>query len=289
MPGAGCTFPASTAYILQSKPTAVIAVDLGTGRRLVLAPIAGVDKLNGIAFDRSGRFGNRLLVTGPRGSSAVVLALDCRGRTKVVTTSAPRLEGGLAVAPPSFGVFGGDLIGVDEFSGKVIAIRAEGTSEVVASGLPAGSDLGPDSAAFLPPGFNSGGEAYLADYDVGSGAHPGNGVVLRLYASALASAGVAEGDLLVADEGGGGTYAIHCAAGGDCSKGRLIGQAAALSHVEGHLVLVANHPGPVPKPLPAGQVGSAGQSGPLFVLAYAVGIVIVAALYLLYRRQRAGR
>jgi hypothetical protein len=285
VPDAGCGFPATTAYILQTKPPAVLAVDLDSGGEKTLATVSGVDTLNAIAFDRSGRFGNRLLVAGPHAGSAVITALDCRGRATLVTGSAPRLEGGLVVAPPTFGVHGGALIAVDEFSGSVIAIRAEGTTELVTGGLPAGSDLGPESAGFVPAGFAAGGTAYVADYDVGSGAHPGNGAVLRLDAAALRLAGVAEGDLLVADEGGGGTYAIHCGTGGDCSRPRFLGQAGALSHVEGHLILLADQPGASPRPLPAARIGGAGRGGGFFLLPYAVGIVIVAALYLVYRRQ----
>jgi hypothetical protein len=285
VPGAGCSFPATTAYVLQTKPPAVIAVDLNTGGEKPLASVAGVDTLNGIAFDGSGRFGDRLLVTGPHAGSAVITALDCRGRATLVTSSAPRIEGGLVVAPPTFGAYGGALIVLDEFSGSVIAVRAEGTTDLVATGLPAGSDLGPDSAGFVPPGFASGGTAFVADYDVGSGAHPGSGALLRLDSSALTSAGVNEGDLLVADEGGGGTYAVHCGASGDCSKPRFLGQAGALSHVEGHLILVADHPGSGPRPLPAAQIGAAGRGGAYTLLPYAVGIVIAAALYLVYRRR----
>jgi hypothetical protein len=283
--GAGCSFPATTAYVLQTRPPKVIAVDLGTGGETDLASISGVDTLNGIAFDRSGRFGDRLLVSGPHSGSAVVVALDCRGRATVVTSSAPRLEGGLAVAPPTFGPYGGALIAVDEFSGTVIAIRAEGTSDVVATGLPAGSDIGPESAGFVPPGFATGGTAYAADYDVGSGAHPGSGVLLRLDAAELVAAGVADGDLLVADEGGGGTYAVHCGSNGACGRPRLVGTASALAHVEGHLVLVADHPAATPRPLPAGRIGAASRGGGYVFVPYAVGVVILAALYLVYRRQ----
>jgi hypothetical protein len=285
VPGAGCSFPTSTAYLLQTKPPAVVAVDLGGGAVTTLASVAGVDTLNGIAFDRSGRFGDRLLVSGPHAGSTVIVALDCRGAATQVTTSAPRLEGGLTVAPATFGVYGGALLAADEFSGSVIAIRAEGTSDLVAGGLPAGSDLGPESTGFVPAGFGPGDFAYVADFDVGSGAHPGSGALLRLAAGDLGSAGVVDGDLLVADEGGGGTYAIHCGAAGACSKPRFLGSAGALAHVEGHLVMVAARPSPSPRPLPAGQIGSAGRGGPYVLLPYAVGVVILGALFLVYRRQ----
>jgi len=266
--------------VLRTKPPAVTA--LGDSASFNVA-VAGVDTLDGIAFDVSGRFGNRLLVAGPRAGQTVVQAIDCKGRATVVTTSAPPMEGGLVVAPPGFGPYGGALIGTDDHSGTVIAIRAEGTSEVVASGLPAGPDVGPDSAGFVPPGFKSGGAAYVADHDVGAGnAHPGTGTVLRLPATQLTAAGVSEGDLLVADEAGGTTFAIHCGGSGQCRPPKQIGQASGAAHVEGHLVLLATHPGASPRPLPAARLGGAGG---IQFLPYAVGVVIIAALYLLYRRQ----
>ena len=278
--GAGCAFPLGAAYALRTRPPGVSAA----GETGFQVPLTGVDALTGIAFDVSGRFGNRLLVTGPRGGQTVVQALDCRGRVTKVTDSAPRLEGGLAVAPPTFGPFGGSLIGLDELGGTIVAVRAEGTSELVAGGLPSGPDTGPDSAGFVPPGFRQGGAAYLADHDVGGATHPGTGSVLRLQAAQLIAAGVEEGDLLVATRAGGQTYDVHCDAGG-CRPPRRIAQALAAAHVEGHLVLIATHPGPTAPPLPAGRIGSAGQGGAPFFLAYAVGIVVLAALYLLYRRQ----
>ena len=283
--GASCAFTATTAYVLQTKPPAVLAVDTGTGSVTTLARVAGVEKLNAIAFDRSGRFGDRLLVGGPHGGDSVVTALDCAGRASVVTSSAPRLEGGFAVAPPGFGPFGGALIASDEFSGTIFAIRAEGTVEPVASGLPAGSDLGPEAEGFVPPGFAAGGAAYVADYDVRTGAHPGTGAVRRIDSAALVGQGVAEGDLLVADEGGGSTYAIHCGASATCSSPRLVAEADALSHLEGHLAFVAEHPGPLPRQLGPAPIGEAQRGGLSGALPYAVGILVLGALLFLYWRQ----
>jgi hypothetical protein len=283
VPGAGCGFPSGAAYALQTKPPAVSTVGDQVGFRV---PIPGVETLSGLAFDTSGRFGNRLLVTGPHNGQAVVDAVDCNGKVTTITDSAPRMEGGLAVAPPTFGPFGGALIGIDEQSGSIIAVRAEGTSELVAGGLPAGPDVGPDSAGFVPPGFKEGGAAYLADHDVGGGAaHPGTGTVLRLQAGQLIAAGVQEGDLLVSTEAGGQTFDVHCDSSGRCLPPRRIGQATDAAHVEGHLLIVAAHPAPTPRPLPAGHLGVAGAGGLAFFLPYAVGVVLLAALYLLYRRQ----
>jgi hypothetical protein len=91
----------------------------------------------------------------------VVDAIDCRGKVTPVTDAAPTLEGGLAVAPARFGSYAGDLIAPDELSGRLLAISAEGTSNVIAqSRLPHGGDIGAEGVSFVPPGFLSGGSAY---------------------------------------------------------------------------------------------------------------------------------
>jgi hypothetical protein len=55
------------------------------------------DVLTGIAFDGTGRFGSQLLVAGRRGDQTVLFSIDCRGRLKTVTDSAPPMRYG---APP---------------------------------------------------------------------------------------------------------------------------------------------------------------------------------------------
>jgi hypothetical protein len=284
----GCSFPTPAVYVLRTEsPLAVIAVNLLTGLSSTFAPIAGVDTLSGIAFDNFGRFGNRLLVIGPHAGQTVVDAIDCNGKVSVVTTSAPRMEGGMEVAPPSFGAFGGDLIVPDELSGNIIAVTPEGTSQVVAaSGLPAGGDVGAESAGFVPVGFLKGGAAYLADRATANNAHVGTDTLLRLSSAALKAEGVAAGDLLVAGEGGGATAAVHCAADGSCSDVHRLGQATAAAHPEGHLLLVAESAGPTPRPLPPGKLGAASRGGLFTYLPYAVGLIVAAALYLLYSRRR---
>ena len=285
--GAGCSFPAGTAFLLRPGASpAVLALDLATGSISTLATIAGIDTLSGIAFDRHGRFGNRLLVIGPRSGATVVDAIDCRGGVATVTNSAPRMEGGMEVAPPSFGAYGGDLVVPNEVSGDIIAITAEGTTQVVArTGPPTGPDVGAESAGFVPPGFLGGGWAYLADRATPGPGHPGTDSMLRLSAIELRDQGVAEGDLLIAGEGGGATIAVHCGPDGSCSDARRIGSASGPAHVEGHLLLVADRPGVAARPLPEGRLGAAGRGGVFLFLPYAVGIVVLAGLYLLYRRR----
>src|SRR2546421_4165157 len=111
---AGCDFPRDDVYVLRlHQPIGVTRVD-ANGTAAPFATVPGVESLNGIAFDTTGRFGSRLLVSGPANGRTVIAALDCRGGVQVVTDAAPVLEGGLAVAPERFGPFGGDLVAPDE-------------------------------------------------------------------------------------------------------------------------------------------------------------------------------
>jgi hypothetical protein len=287
----GCSFPTPALYVLRTaSPPAVLRVDLVTGLTSTFAPIPGVDTLTGIAFDNFGGFGNRLLVIGPHSGQTVVDGIDCNGRLTVITGSAPVMEGGIEVAPPTFGAYGGDLIVADEYSGNIIAVTPEGTTQVVASsGLPTGGDIGVESAGFVPVGFFKGGAAYLADRATAGNAHAGTDTLLRLTASALQAEGVSEGDLLLAAEGGGATIAVHCAADGSCGSVRRLGQSTTAAHIEGHLLLVADNPGPSPRPLPQGKLGAASRGGLYVYLPYALGIIVLGALYLRYRRQQSRR
>jgi hypothetical protein len=207
----GCSFPRDTVYAIEpARRTGIVAVAPdGSLRRL--ADIGGLKTLNGIAFDTVGHFGHRLLAVGltADGHGALV-SVDCRGRTRTLTRSAPHLEGGLAVAPATFGAFAGDLIAPDELDGRLLALAPDGRVRDVASlGQPAGGDIGVESLGFVP---SASANAYLADRHSPGNANPGHDAILRLTAGALRSAGVAPGDLLGALEGGGTTIAVRCAA-----------------------------------------------------------------------------
>jgi hypothetical protein len=82
-----------------------------------------------------------------------VLATGCAGGVHAITSDAPAVEGGIAVAPASSGRYGGDLVAPGETSGCVVATGAEGSVvTLVVSGLPHGGDIGVESAGFVPPG-----------------------------------------------------------------------------------------------------------------------------------------
>ena len=250
--GAACRFGAGEVFALDAatSPPAVVRAD-ATGQASRFSELAQFDRLTGIAFDATGRFGNRLLVAGRRDDRTGIVALDCRSRASWVTEDAPHLDGGIAVAPERFGDFGGNIIGVEEDTGEVVFVRADATSGVVVdTGLPRGRDVGPRSLGFVPEGFNRrGGSAFVAD--AGPGPSPGSGSLRRLGSEGLAPIGIDDNDLLVAGGIGGPTVVVRCREG--CRVlplGRAPGGA-----VQGRIAVVLDPPAQPVKP-PANPAGS---------------------------------
>src|SRR5579859_1940903 len=112
---AGCSFQSGDVYVLRlHAPLGLNRVD-AHGQKSAFATIPNVTGLSGITFDTGGAFGYRLLVTGTAGAGKFeVAAIDCTGTVSVITRTAPTVEGGLEIAPGSFGAFGGMLIAPDE-------------------------------------------------------------------------------------------------------------------------------------------------------------------------------
>jgi hypothetical protein len=220
----GC-FGRDTVYAIRLAAGRGITAVTAAGHVHRFASIGAPGLIDGITFG----FGGRLLVTVQAGARTTVVAIDCRGVARIVTRSAPRVEGGIAVAPASFGAFAGDLIGSDEQTGRIFAVTPAGRSTLVArSGLPPGGDIGVESEGFVPAG--SGLDALLSDRRTPGNPHPGDDLVLRIP---VASLGVRAGDLLVATEGGGRTDAVRCARSG-CSV-REVAAGPAIAHGEGHI------------------------------------------------------
>jgi hypothetical protein len=221
--------------LVAGRGVVAIAID-GQARRV--ATIGAPGLIDGIAFDTTGAFEHRLLVTINQGSRTAVDAIDCAGSVHTITRTAPRVEGGIAVAPATFGRFAGDLIASNENDGRIYAISPQGTTHLVAdSGLPRGGDIGVESEAFIPAGRRL--DALLADRLTPGNAHPGDDVVLRIRADALGAAAARPGDLLVATEGGALTDAISCTAT-DC-RVRLVAVGPAIAHAEGHIAFAQTH------------------------------------------------
>jgi hypothetical protein len=231
----GCFGPGTVYALNLSRPQGVYAIPPHKKVR-VLATLKAAGLANGIAFDTTGRFGGRLLVTVSGGGRTTVYSVGCHGGVRTLTRTAPTVEGGLAVAPPTFGGFSGDLIAPDELTGKIWAITPAGRARlVVTSDLPAGQDTGAESLGFVPGG---GGpyRAFMADRVTPGNPHPGDDEILELSGTALAAAGVRSGDLLAATEGGALVDAISCGSHG-CSV-KKVAAGPKIAHGEGHIAVV---------------------------------------------------
>jgi hypothetical protein len=202
-----------------------------SGRFSVIVAIGLID---GIAFDETGRFRDRLLVVTTHGKDATVDRIDCHGAVSPMTKTAHRVEGGMVVAPATFGRFAGDLIAPDKLGGRVWAVTPGGRNLLVASSnLPHGPDTGVESEAFVPHRRY---DALLADRLTPGNPHPGDNVLLRVSSAALSAAGARPGDLLVATEGGARTDAISC--GQSTCVVRHVADGPAIAHPEGHIAIV---------------------------------------------------
>jgi hypothetical protein len=294
---AQCSFVRDDTFVLR------LHVPIGIGRVSAsgdasgsFANVTGVTTLSGIAFDTTGDFDHRLLVTGPSNGKTVVFAIDCTGAVRVITRSAPKLEGGLAVAPSGFGSFGGALIAPDELSGKIYAVNANGAVSIVARpALPIGGDIGVESVGFVPPGFMSrGGAVYYADRLTPRNAHLGTDAVLRLTSAQLAAAGVQDGDLVVATEGGATLVAVRCTSA--CRVIPVVAKATK-AHGEGHIAFALNPSArsPVPTtpsfaPTPSARPRPVASTGawviPALALIVVLALVTVLGVRAIRRRRR---
>jgi hypothetical protein len=228
----GACFGRDTIYALElARPHRVLRIS-ASGRVSAFATVGASGLEDGITFDRTGRFARRLLVTVNAGAKTSIVSIDCHGRVRTVTGSAPRLEGGIAVAPAGFGRFGGDLVAPDELTGLIYAITPGGrTLQVASSSLPHGQDVGVESEGFVPGGHRF--EALLSDRLTPGNRHPGDDVLLGLSSAVLRRRGVRAGELLVATEGGAGVEAIRCSARG-CQV-RHVADGPPIAHAEGHI------------------------------------------------------
>jgi hypothetical protein len=286
---AGCDFATDDTFILRlQRPTGITRVD-AAGRQAVSFANVNAPGLNGITFDTIGSFDHRLLATSTVNGKTELVAIDCTGAVQVITKTAPVVEGGLAVAPPAFGIFGGSLIAPDELSGIIWSVGPDGTShQVVASGLPKGGDTGVEAAAFVPPGFSRGGYVYFSDRATKGNPHPGTDHVLRLSSTDLVAAGVRDGDLLAATEGGASMIDVRCDV--SCRVATVVGTPTT-AHGEGHLVFTFVQPAPPPRTAPT-QVPAAKGSGAnnaansaIAVLAIVAAISVAGWLILSRRRE----
>ena len=233
--GKACSFGKNTAFAIEPGTDPGIIMISPDGRARRFASLPPDLSPSGIAFDGTGRFGHRLVVVAGFRGRTTVYGISCDGQVSMVAAGAPAMEGGIVVAPATFGRFGGDLIAPDEGSGRVYAVDPAGeVVTLVRSGLPAGGDIGVESAGFVPPRATA---AYLADRFSARNRHPGDNAILRLSAAELTQAGIRAGDLLVATEGGARTIDVRCAAA--CTV-RYVAAGPAIAHAEGHIVFTSS-------------------------------------------------
>jgi hypothetical protein len=231
---ADCSFGRDVVYAIDQTTLGIIRVSrAGVASRFADLPPGFA--LTGITFDRVGSFGYRLLVTAVAPGSTTVYGFDCRGRRRVFAQGMFGVEGGIRVAPPEFGRFGGDLIMPNELTGNVYAANARGRTRLMLNaGTPAGPDIGIESLGFAPPSFERRRfTAYVSSAHGGVNFGPGTQAILSLGTSALRRIGVRPGDLLGASELAGTTVLIRC--GKRCSA-RTVARAGSAAHIEGHIV-----------------------------------------------------
>lgn len=233
---AKCSFKRDDLYALEPTATpGIVRIDR-RGRAARFADLPAGSFPSGIAFDRVGRFGGRLLVTALLAGKIHLYGFDCRGRSHAFMSDGPPVEGGIAVAPRSFGRFAGHLVAASEATGRIFAFDPGGRVRLVAeSGLPAGGDIGVESVGFVPSGLSPGGAAYLADMGAPGSPTQGTDSLLVLRGRDLAHARLRPGELVAATEGGAKSIAIGCAR--RCTVRRFaIGPTA--THGEGHVTFV---------------------------------------------------
>jgi len=284
------SFQTDDLFVLQLKPAGGILRIDSAGVAHQFASVAAVDSLNGIAFDETGAFGYRLLVTGPHAHHTTVAAIDGDGNVSVITTTGPVVEGGLAVAPSTFGKFAGDLIAPDELTGIIYAIAPDGAAPMVAApDMARGGDTGVESAGFVPQVDVASAMVYLADRGTPGNPHPGTDNLLALSGAELARGGVEAGDLLVGTEGGAGLVGVRCNLT-SCLATTVIADNGT-SHGEGHIVVTVESGGSPFPPAPA-AVRSSTPPTPLALVvgSVAAGLIVLLALALAVvtmRRRRA--
>jgi len=232
----GCSFEAGDVFALDagSAPGIIRVAPSGQASRFLAFP-SGVFP-SAITFDRFGRFGYRLLVTATsdNNTKTTLYAIDCLAHSSVIGQGAVHVEGGIVVAPRSFGRFGGQLIAADENTGHIYAFGRDGTVTLVAdSGLPAGGDIGVEALGFVPSRVAA---VYFSDLGAPGSPTQGDNGLLVLRGRDLAGASLRAGELVAAAEGGGATIAVNCTA--SCSV-RRVADGLPATHGEGHLVFVA--------------------------------------------------
>src|SRR6266700_5992428 len=89
--GTSCSFGTGTAFALEPGPRPGVIMISPQGRARRFASLPPGRSPSGIAFDSTGRFGHRLLVTAGSGGRTAVLAIGCDGHVSMITADAPAM------------------------------------------------------------------------------------------------------------------------------------------------------------------------------------------------------
>src|SRR5205085_8420498 len=81
----GCSFDTGTIYAIRLANGRGVTRISASGRVRRFAVLSAPGLIDGIAFDETGAFGHRLLVTINHGSTTTVVAIDCRGAVTTIT------------------------------------------------------------------------------------------------------------------------------------------------------------------------------------------------------------
>ena len=232
---ARCAFARDDVFAIEPGDNPSVIRITAAGKAQPFASLMPGLFLAGLGFDTVGDYGYRLLVAATAGSDTSLIAIDCRGRAKVLAqTPSTYVEGGMAVAPRNFGRLERPL----RRRRRTAATSSPSTARAAptpssASGLPKGGDIGVESVGFIPERGPASALALLADRGGQAEPHPGDDAFLGVTVGDLLRAGARRGDLLAATEGGAQTIAVRCPR--TCHV-RHVADGPATAHTEGHIV-----------------------------------------------------
>ncbi len=258
-------FPAGELFLCSGDSIYVVDSS-GASAKLFSTPAKGTT-INFLTFDSDGPWGFLLYALGTGGQ---LWAIDSNGRASLVTKLGDNLTPeGIAVAPPAFGKFAGDMLVSMESSHNVVAIpRSNSSNFTTLANFPGEA---PERVMLIPA--NS--DLFLAKYD--------QGVIVRLNSSAFS--GYASSLLVITEGEAGQTGSINVlkAAGSNVTVTRVF-QDPASPHFEGAAF--------VPAQLATAVITTSTgvNTSTLYVgLATAAVAVVVAVVLAVIRGRRAGR
>src|SRR6266478_2483476 len=224
-------------YITQGNEIFKFTPPAGPLVSFTSLPACGNDH-TGITFDHVGTFGNNMILSCENGT---IWTVNGVGTSSLVATLPINIENeGPAVAPLSFGPFGGQVLMTND-NDAVNAVRNDGFVTLNAFVIGAGS--GPESVQVIPDTlctFCQGNGTYFQAVEAGCcGAFPG------LYEYFPTDFTAFPGDILVPCEGNGQTVRIHW---NGSSYDMFFFDAIPGALLEGSNFIDCNIPSPTPTP-----------------------------------------